>query len=407
MRIYYFFQSCTFCILLTLASCNEKSPRPLPEVETLPISSITAVSLATGGNVLNDGGFSVIQRGVCWSASPNPTLNDTRTSDGAGGGPFNSSVTGLQPGQTYYIRSYATNQNGTSYGITLTATTLSGSIMLSTRPITEISYLSAQSGGNIQDSQGLPVTERGVCWSVTPNPTIDNNKVVNGSGTGQFISELTNLTFNTTYYVRAYAKNSIGTFYGQELTFKTLFPPSDADDNYYNEVKIGNQTWLRENLKTTRFQNGDLIAADKLSNYENNVSFNEPYGKLYHFDVTQDARKVCPTGFHVPTRTEWNQLVENLGGANIAGGKLKSVGLEHWAPPNTGADNSSGFTALPAGRRADDGSFAALSFNAVFWSSSSFDGSTAFYFSLFNSNSNVFSTGVSKSYQMSIRCIKD
>ena len=199
----------------------------IPTVTTNTVTSIKATTLVCGGNVTSDGNATVTERGLCWSTSPNPTINGNKTSSGSGTGSFSITITGLNENTTYYIRAYATNSNGTAYGDTRTAQTQSTSIpSVTTANVTSITANSAVCGGNVTSDGYSTVTARGVCWSTSPNPTISNNKTTNGSGTGSFTSNITGLTANTTYYVRAYATNSKGTAYGEEksFTFATTIP---------------------------------------------------------------------------------------------------------------------------------------------------------------------------------------
>jgi hypothetical protein len=194
----------------------------LPEVTTNPVTSITSTGGTTGGNVLSNGGIPLIERGVVWSTSINPTIaNNKIVASGTTTGTFSSIITGLLPGTTYYVRAYATSSSGTGYGNQQTFTT-SGSIpVLSTQSITSITSSSATSGGNITSTGGLPISQRGIIWSTSPNPNISlGTKTQLGSGTvGAFTSNLSGLSASTLYYVRAYATNSAGTGYGNELTF--------------------------------------------------------------------------------------------------------------------------------------------------------------------------------------------
>ena len=195
----------------------------LPSITTAEVSSITANSAVCGGNVTSDGNLTVTARGVCWSTSPNPTRSNNRTNNGTGTGSFTSNVTGLADGTTYYVRAYATNSKGTAYGAEKSFTTLAKTIpQITTANVTSITTNTAVCGGNVTSDGNLDVTARGVCWSTSPNPTISNNKTTNGSGTGSFTSNITGLTENTTYYVRAYAANSKGVAYGEEKSFTTI-----------------------------------------------------------------------------------------------------------------------------------------------------------------------------------------
>ena len=194
----------------------------IPTVFTNTVTSITPTTLVCGGNVTSDGNATVTERGLCWSTSPNPTINGNKTSSGTGTGSFSITITGLNENTTYYIRAYATNSNGTAYGDTRTAQTLITTMpSVTTANVTSISFNTAVCGGNVTFDGNLTVTARGVCWSTSPNPTISNSKTTNGTGIGSFTSNITGLTAGTTYYVRAYATNSKGTAYGEEKTFTT------------------------------------------------------------------------------------------------------------------------------------------------------------------------------------------
>ena len=156
---------------------------------------------------------------------------------------------------------------------------------------------------------------------------------------------------------------------------------TDIDGNVYNTVTIGTQVWMKENLKVTHYNNGDEIpniednaAWTGLSNgaycnYQNDNDFVDTYGRLYNWFAVDDGREICPTGWHIATDAEWTILSDYLGGRHIAGGKLKEAGTTHWASPNTGATNSSGFTGLPSGMRSSvDGIFGYQTEGCGFWS---------------------------------------
>ncbi len=199
----------------------------IPTVTTAIVTNITQTTATSGGDVTSDGGATVMVRGVCWSTSSNPTTANNHTTDGSGTGTFVSNLTGLTANTLYYVRAYATNSVGTAYGNELTFTTLSNPVLptVTTTSVTNITQTTATSGGNVTSDGGATVTARGVCWNTSSNPTTANNHTTDGSGTGTFVSSLTGLTANTLYYVRAYATNSIGTAYGNELTFTTLPNP--------------------------------------------------------------------------------------------------------------------------------------------------------------------------------------
>jgi hypothetical protein len=193
-------------------------------VTTTPATNISASGANSGGTVSADGGSAITARGICYSTSPYPTIADNKITGGSGTGSFTSVISGLLAGTTYYIRAYATNNVGTAYGNEVSFTTSSNATLptVITSSVGNITATTATSGGNVTNEGGATVTERGVCWSTSPNPTIANSKTINGSGLGTFSSSITGLSPNTTYYVRAYATNSAGTGYGNGLPFKTL-----------------------------------------------------------------------------------------------------------------------------------------------------------------------------------------
>ena len=258
--------------------------------------------------------------------------------------------------------------------------------LVTTMTINNITQTAAQSGGYDVCDGGEPVIQKGVCWSTTPNPTINlTTKTANGSGTSTYSSIITGLTPGTTYYIRAYATNSIGTAYGNEISFTTYKEDaiSDIDGNYYNTVKIGSQVWISENLKTTRYNNGTDIPL--VSNnatwsslttpgycwYNNDGgTYKNTYGALYNW-YTVNTGNLCPSGWHVPTDAEWTGLTDFLG--SNAGGKLKESGFDHWTSPNEGATNNSGFTALPGGYRNNLGVFDLVGTQAYWWSKTEYD----------------------------------
>lgn len=193
-----------------------------PTIITTTASSITTATATAGGNITDAGTSTVTVRGVCWSTTANPTIANSKTTDGSGVGVFSSSITGLTSGITYHIRAYATSSVGTSYGSDITFTTLGTAPTVTTNTVTNITNATVKTGGNVTSSGTSTVTARGVCWGTTTNPTItNNNKTIDGSGIGTFTSTINGLTPATTYHIRAYATNIDGTAYGSDLSFTT------------------------------------------------------------------------------------------------------------------------------------------------------------------------------------------
>jgi len=196
---------------------------------------------------------------------------------------------------------------------------------------------------------------------------------------------------------------------------------ADIDGNIYTTVIIGDQVWMAENLKVTHYRNGDPIEkiSDSLQwinlktgaycSYENNDSNSETYGYLYNWFVISDKRSICPEGWHIPSKEELEILRINSGGHAVAGGKLKENGFTHWKAPNEGADNSTGFSALPGGMRSKYGKFYYLRTRCRIWSSTEF-GSWEEYWNLLlmhTENSAVLFSGDKPICGFSIRCLKD
>lgn len=193
----------------------------MPQVTTSTVTNITATSAVCGGNVTSDGGVAVTARGICWNTVGNPDLNGSHTTNGTGTGTFSSNLTALTPGVTYHVRAYATNSTGTVYGTEQTFTTTDGMPQVTTGVVSNITATSAVCGAEVTSDGGFSVTARGVCWNTSGNPDITSSRTTNGSGNGVFSGNITGLTANTTYHVRAYATNSTGTSYGVEKTFAT------------------------------------------------------------------------------------------------------------------------------------------------------------------------------------------
>ncbi len=252
--------------------------------------------------------------------------------------------------------------------------------VVTTASVSDVANTSAVCGGEVADEGSKEVIARGVVWSTSENPVIDNNDgyTIDSKGLGEFISTITGLTPNTRYYVRAYATSSEGTGYGRQKEFTTLCDDSlgepcpdmpqftDPRDGYtYNTVLIGDQCWMRENLAwlpevhsgmtgsdskphyyVYDYLGGDVEEAKATENYKN-------YGVLYNWHAAQDA---CPPGWRLPNHADWWELADYLGGGSVAGGKLKSTRTHpdphpKWQSPNKDATNESGFTAVPGGQR--------------------------------------------------------
>jgi uncharacterized protein (TIGR02145 family) len=314
----------TAFVLITIGmlACK-KDKKALPALTTTAATNVTANSITTGGNITDDGNSGITQRGIAWADHAAPTVADSITKDGTGSGAFTSTISYLNANTTYYLRAYAINASGTAYGNEISVKTSNGAPTVTTTAITDIQPLSAVSGGNVTNDGGATVTERGIVYATTANPTITNFKITSGTGTGTFTATLSPLASQTTYYVRAYATNSFGTAYGNQVQFNAASANTvtDVDGNVYSYVTIcGGKSWMATNLRTTKYKNGDAVtngttggfdwtSAVGAYGYPNGNISNEPtYGKLYNNYAISDSRGICPTGWHVPSDDEWKAL---------------------------------------------------------------------------------------------------
>jgi uncharacterized protein (TIGR02145 family) len=624
-------------ILTTFLFCtcreNKTAPRGLITASVTEISCTTALS---GGAVMNDGGASVISMGVCWDTSAYPTIDNNRTTESGGLGSFTSNITQLIPHTTYFVRSYATNNEGTSYGAAISFITLGEAPVAVTTEATAILFTSASLNGTV-NANFLSTTVTFEYGTTTNygNSIDASQSTLTGDSTTHVNINLTGLLPGTVYNFRIKTVNDLGTVYGDNYSFKTLIPiaytseatnitvtsatlnglanphglnsslvfmygqdippynevvyndssaaiPSstnadeetpiistmaglkpgteyhyflkmvndlgtfkssyrifrtltptvtttsatkisgssatlkgivnasnadlhlhfeyekdvnstgnktisatpynvsgntdkeasafitglsaatkysyrfvavtsggfvagyyksfttkglvfntslvydtiwDIEDNPYLSIQIGTQTWMAENLKTTKYNDGTSITGfttDMPSTtgayrwYGNSGDYSADYGAMYNWSAVSSG-KLCPVGWHVPDDDDWTQLVTYLGGETIAGGKLKETGTTHWNSPNSGADNSSGFSAVGAGNNQDMfgltdpwGSQWNLKVLSYFWSDTDCDNDCARVFILHdNSAGTQLSGSYSKKYYCSVRCLKN
>ena len=294
--------------------------------------------------------------------------------------------------------------------------------VLTTTELSIITQNSAKCGGAISSDGGSDIIACGVCWSTAVTPTIADNKTSDKTGIGSFTSSITGLSPGTTYYARAYATNNSGTGYGSAIKFVTLkaaVTVTDLDGNIYQTVNVGTQTWMAENLKTTKYRTGESISnvKDAISwsiatfgawcDYNNDETNGQKYGRLYNWAAVHDTRNIAPTGWHIATQAEWTTLVTYLGGENAAGGKLKETGITHWNTPNTGATNESGFFALPGGSRDSSGAFGSVGDNGYWWTTTENNATSVWFWYMIYNNVYVHKDYNLKTFGYSVRCVKD
>ncbi len=324
--------------------------------------------------------------------------------------------------------------------------------IVSIEGVADVGQDSASCLGTVISDNGLSVTERGICWSSNPLPTIENDVVVVGSGTGDFTGLLQNLIAGHTYYVRAYAINEHGISYSSTMQVTTEYDPNvpnpvfnessclctvdDIDGNTYRATQIGNQVWMIENLRVTRYRNGDTIpfinddetwtglktGAQGIYNSNAETNSINKFGRFYNYYAVADSRNLAPEGWHVPTDAEWLEL-ENYLDSIMATSDTKAKSLasaSDWTESSvegsigyidqatyTLLNNSSGFSALPGGIRSYCGCFAYATTFAAWWTADQLDEQEAWFRSL-NYNSPAVGHGhYEKKFGLSVRCVKD
>jgi len=311
---------------------------------------------------------------------------------------------------------------------------------ITTNTASNITSSSADCVGEIIDIGWSPVTQYGHCWSLSPEPTIDDELFNLGSTdtAGIFISNIHDLASYTTYYVRAYAINSEGVKYSADISFTTAIgngapcpsvPTITYGGQLYNTVLIGDQCWFRENLNIGTMIDGSIEQTNNTTIekycYNNTAGNCDTYGGLYRWNemmqyiTTEGAQGICPEGWHIPTDVEWCLLQQYLDESATncdppvdypvgidAAGHIKIMGSTHWVSPNMAATNSSGFSAMPGGKVSSN-TFDALNLRGYFWTSSAFNTTNARGRLLYNHLAYISRFIGLKTYGYSIRCVKD
>ena len=423
-----------------------------PMLRTSSIEHITSTTAISGGSIYIDGYAQITERGVIWNQNENDLTFENKEgvsyneSDSV---EFISQITNLVPSTAYFTRAFVISDAGTSYGEIRGFYTHNGRPILSTIPVINITHEAALCGGIIEYEGVTEVTKRGVVWNlghIFDPPSIDDSLTEDGAGGGSYFSSITGLASSQEYKVRAYAINSFGVSYGKTLTFRAealhftcddAQTVTDVDGNVYKTIRIGDQCWMAENLKTTRYKNNTPIeypgnnedswrhnTSGAYAWYNNDISWKDSYGALYNWYAVNNENGLCPQGWHVASYTELKALEINATSHFHGGGyalrSCRQVGSRmgedcatsdhpRWEYDYDYGFDAFGFNGLPGGSRYAGRSlyqsFTGIGTSAKWWSSTENNSISAKYIHIYGSGINW--SNVDKSRGYSVRCVKD
>lgn len=405
------------------------------DVRTVNVEYFAADSVVCTGEVINMDGVKILAMGFCWSTSPGPTLTSSVKNAEVGIGQFKCTIKNLDFGVKYYFKAYVKTETGTLFGEEKSITTNLTPPIVSTIIVKNINEINVVCEALVVSNGGLPVEEKGFCWNTTGDPTVSDSKIVSDQTQNSYSNIIQGLSPGTKYYLKSFAKNSMGVSYSKELSFTTLKISynnsiqygtlTDIEGNVYKTVQIGHQTWMADNLKTTRLNDGTQIPEVKNHSvwrtlkspafcwYNNDTTSKFAYGALYNWYAVE-TEKLCPDGWHVPTEDDFVAFRHQANnGPYYYAHKIMEPGFEHWKENNLGVTNSTGFTALPGGMRdigdkyvSNDGFY---SRNEVgrWWSSTEYAEVYAIEVVLIYDAHPLLGDGLKKESGNSVRCVKD
>lgn len=418
----------------------------LPVINTKYVTGVSQFAASSGGIIIDDGNSEITSSGLVWSTSQMPAIdiNEGISNNIYGLNNFSNTMQGLLPHTIYYVRAYVINSVGVAYGDEKSFQTLSLPSVPSVETIgtSSIGIITAKSGVNIINNFGYPIISAGIVWSSNPNPSLENNVGITNDGAeiGVYESTLVGLLPSTQYYVRAYANNIGGVAYGEELTFITKEACADTlydfrDSTTYNVIQIGNQCWMKENLRylpevfpvnnnsatvpkyyVYDYSGTSVIAAKSTVNYST-------FGVLYNWEA---AKFACPGAWHLSSHNDWVELERSICQSedceaeftyeDVSGtfgefeGSMMIMDTSLWTI-STITNNEfvgvSEFDALPAGWKYLTSSYSSIGTYTQFWLSTNYNTSYALARYLSNTNTTINRAYRNKEYANSVRCVKD
>ncbi|MFN8257405.1 MAG: FISUMP domain-containing protein [Bacteroidales bacterium] len=416
-------------VLLILSSCKQQELVNVTKSNLNKAVYLNDSTLQIEMEIIELGNAIHFGYGICYSSdNSKPTISDNKIQMGNIENPaiMNLVIENISSSQKYYLRGFIMNDNLPVYSINILSTPDLQSVK--TDNVTAINSVSASLTATIT-VKNLPADaafEYGLTSSYGQSGNVPQNPLSENSDQNVNL-HIVGLNPDTEYHCRVVATSDAGTNYGEDKSFRTLKKEvstvSDVDGNVYNTIVIGSQEWMVEDLKTTKYNNGTSLTCiedNQLWGTNTNGAYcwfedlpvqNKKYGISYNWYVVDSLsngnRNICPVGWHVPSEQEFDELITFLGGYENAGAKLKEVGTANWSNPNLGADNSSGFSAIPHFFVVPEGLYAYSGESCTIWTRSKALNDRAYAVTFRNTENKVNIDALMKNSGYSMRCLKD